>query len=298
MLGGYSLTPLIDLLTTTPGGRRRRRGLKKRCSCSTSSDVKGESRRRQRIRAPCCRTGPTPRVVHQPPELPQSLKVLVFQVPETNADLSPRPTPGAAEHSALCAGHARTPRGREPGEDKRGQWPPGGAAQRRPTRRAPPSPTWGTWSADSSRKSATNSVLNGSPGRTSFVPNKRFGGVCLGGKIADLLQHHEPARCPSKLDVSQMGMGDRSSYFCARTRARRSEQPGHRGFRSERVLLFDEVRAIGPLRSSSAWPHGPGARGAGPAAAYTLFPPRPKTTAGLHAQKMVGRACGVPQAGH
>ena len=38
----------------------------------------------------------------------------------------------------------------------------------------------------SSRKSATNSVLWWTGEDIPFVPNKRFGGVCLGGKIAPI----------------------------------------------------------------------------------------------------------------
>jgi aconitate hydratase 2/2-methylisocitrate dehydratase len=38
----------------------------------------------------------------------------------------------------------------------------------------------------SSRKSATNSVLWWTGDDIPFVPNKRFGGVCLGGKIAPI----------------------------------------------------------------------------------------------------------------
>jgi len=38
----------------------------------------------------------------------------------------------------------------------------------------------------SSRKSATNSVLWWTGADIPYVPNKRFGGVCLGGKIAPI----------------------------------------------------------------------------------------------------------------
>jgi aconitate hydratase 2/2-methylisocitrate dehydratase len=38
----------------------------------------------------------------------------------------------------------------------------------------------------SSRKSATNSVLWFTGDDIPFVPNKRFGGVCLGSKIAPI----------------------------------------------------------------------------------------------------------------
>ena len=42
------------------------------------------------------------------------------------------------------------------------------------------------------------------------VPNKRFGGVCLGGKIAPIFYNtmEDSGALPIELDVSQMEMGD------------------------------------------------------------------------------------------
>ncbi len=43
-----------------------------------------------------------------------------------------------------------------------------------------------------------------------FVPNKRFGGVCLGGKIAPIFYNtmEDAGALPIELDVSSMEMGD------------------------------------------------------------------------------------------
>jgi aconitate hydratase 2/2-methylisocitrate dehydratase len=62
----------------------------------------------------------------------------------------------------------------------------------------------------SSRKSATNSVLWFTGEDIPFVPNKRFGGVCLGNKIAPIFYNtmEDAGALPIELDVSAMNMGD------------------------------------------------------------------------------------------
>ena len=62
----------------------------------------------------------------------------------------------------------------------------------------------------SSRKSATNSVLWWTGQDIPFVPNKRYGGVCLGSKIAPIFFNtmEDAGALPIELDVNQMNMGD------------------------------------------------------------------------------------------
>ena len=62
----------------------------------------------------------------------------------------------------------------------------------------------------SSRKSATNSVIWATGQDIPFVPNKRFGGVTLGGKIAPIFfnTQEDSGSLPIEVDVSQMDMGD------------------------------------------------------------------------------------------
>ena len=62
----------------------------------------------------------------------------------------------------------------------------------------------------SSRKSATNSVLWWTGDDIPFIPNKRAGGVCLGGKIAPIFYNtmEDAGALPIELDVGQMNHGD------------------------------------------------------------------------------------------
>ncbi|MDK9737948.1 bifunctional aconitate hydratase 2/2-methylisocitrate dehydratase [Vibrio sp. D404a] len=149
----------------------------------------------------------------------------------------------------------------------------------------------------SSRKSATNSVLWFMGEDIPFVPNKRTGGVCLGGKIAPIFYNtmEDSGALPIELDVQNMNMGDVIDIFPYEGVVRKSGEEIS-SFELSKVLL-DEVRAGGriPLiigrgltsraRASLgleetdlfAKPVDPSASDKG----YTL------------AQKMVGKACGV-----
>ncbi|EKO3798289.1 bifunctional aconitate hydratase 2/2-methylisocitrate dehydratase [Vibrio harveyi] len=149
----------------------------------------------------------------------------------------------------------------------------------------------------SSRKSATNSVLWFMGEDIPFVPNKRTGGICLGGKIAPIFYNtmEDSGALPIELDVQNMNMGDVIDIFPYEGVVRKNGEEIS-SFELSKVLL-DEVRAGGriPLiigrgltsraRASLgleetdlfAKPIDPSASDKG----YTL------------AQKMVGKACGV-----
>ena len=62
----------------------------------------------------------------------------------------------------------------------------------------------------SSRKSAINSVLWHMGHDIPFVPNKRQGGVILGGKIAPIFFNtaEDAGALPIEVDVSQLNTGD------------------------------------------------------------------------------------------
>ena len=149
----------------------------------------------------------------------------------------------------------------------------------------------------SSRKSATNSVLWFMGEDIPFVPNKRTGGICLGGKIAPIFYNtmEDSGALPIELNVQDMNMGDVIDIYPYEGVVRKNGAEIS-NFELSKVLL-DEVRAGGriPLiigrgltsraRTSLgleetdlfAKPVDPSASDKG----YTL------------AQKMVGKACGV-----
>lgn len=152
----------------------------------------------------------------------------------------------------------------------------------------------------SSRKSATNSVLWYIGNDIPHIPNKRDGGVCIGGKIAPIFFNtmEDSGALPIECDVSQLAMGDVISIFPYQgTIKRYMTLDVLAQFELKTEVLLDEVRAGGriPLiigrgltdkaRKSLGLPHS------------TVFA-RPKDVADSGkgftlAQKMVGKACGV-----
>lgn len=152
----------------------------------------------------------------------------------------------------------------------------------------------------SSRKSATNSVLWYMGDDIPHVPNKRGGGVVLGGKIAPIFFNtmEDAGALPIEVDVSDLNMGDVIDIFPYLGEVRNHETGAVIAtFELKTDVLLDEVRAGGriPLiigrglttkaRESLKLPQSEVFRIAKPVAAsnkgFSL------------AQKMVGRACGV-----
>ncbi|MRR51585.1 MAG: bifunctional aconitate hydratase 2/2-methylisocitrate dehydratase, partial [Rhodocyclaceae bacterium] len=156
----------------------------------------------------------------------------------------------------------------------------------------------------SSRKSATNSVLWWTGEDIPFVPNKRFGGVCLGGKIAPIFfnTQEDAGALPVEIDVAKMDMGDEIELQIDHaTAAIKALKNGAVIAESQlkTAVLLDEVRAGGRINLIIGRGLTAKAREALGLPASTLFrlPVAPKDTGkGFSlAQKMVGRACGLPE---
>ena len=152
----------------------------------------------------------------------------------------------------------------------------------------------------SSRKSATNSVLWFMGDDIPHVPNKRGGGLCLGGKIAPIFFNtmEDAGALPIEVDVSNLNMGDVIDVYPYKGEVRIHETGELLAtFELKTDVLIDEVRAGGriPLiigrglttkaREALGLPHSDVFRQAKDVA---------ESDRGFSlAQKMVGRACGV-----
>ncbi|MCG9712342.1 bifunctional aconitate hydratase 2/2-methylisocitrate dehydratase [Shewanella insulae] len=152
----------------------------------------------------------------------------------------------------------------------------------------------------SSRKSATNSVLWFMGDDIPFVPNKRAGGFCLGGKIAPIFFNtmEDAGALPIELDVSKMNMGDVIDIYPYEGVVKlHGTDEVISEFKLKTDVLLDEVRAGGRIPLIIG-------RGLTDRARETLGLPasdvfvRPQDVADSGkgytlAQKMVGKACGV-----
>jgi aconitate hydratase 2/2-methylisocitrate dehydratase len=150
----------------------------------------------------------------------------------------------------------------------------------------------------SSRKSATNSVLWWTGDDIPFVPNKRYGGYCLGGKIAPIFfnTQEDAGALPIECDVSQMQMGDVIDIY---PYAGKIEKNGAviATFEYKSDVLLDEVQAGGRInliigRGLTDWARE--VMGLAPSAIFRRpVVPQSSSKGFTLAQKMVGKACGV-----
>ena len=149
----------------------------------------------------------------------------------------------------------------------------------------------------SSRKSATNSVLWFMGEDIPFVPNKRTGGVCLGGKIAPIFYNtmEDSGALPIELNVQDMSMGDVIDIYPYEGVVRK-DGADISSFELGKVLL-DEVRAGGRIPLIIGRGLTGRARDALGLAETDLFAkpidPSASDKGYTLAQKMVGKACGV-----
>lgn len=152
----------------------------------------------------------------------------------------------------------------------------------------------------SSRKSATNSVLWWTGEDIPYIPNKRFGGVCLGSKIAPIFYNtmEDAGALPIELDVSQMEHGDVVELRPYDGKALKNGQVIAE-FAMKSDVLFDEVRAGGRIPLIVGRGLTAKAReflGLPASDLFRLPMDPPDTGKGFSlAQKMVGRACGLPE---
>ena len=306
MLGGYNVKPLIDLLSG-PTGAIAAEALKKTLLVfDFFHDVKDLADKGDANAKSVLQSWADGEWFTSRPEVPASQKLTVFKVTgETNTDdLSPAPDAWSRPDIPLHAlAMLKNPR---PGIEA------DVAGERGPIKQLEALAKKGNLIAyvgdvvgtGSSRKSATNSVLWFTGEDIPFVPNKRFGGFCLGSKIAPIFFNtmEDAGALPIELDVEQMDMGDEIELQIDTATTKVTATKDGAVIAESQLktpVILDEVRAGGripliigrglttrarealglPVSTLFRVPHNP----ADPGKGYTL------------AQKMVGRACGLPE---
>ncbi len=226
------------------------------------------------------------------PELPEAITVTVFKVPgETNTDdLSPAPhattRPDIPLHATVML-ETRLPGGLDTIAELK-------------QKGHPVAYVGDVVGTGSSRKSATNSVLWHIGNDIPFVPNKRTGGYCLGGKIAPIFFNtmEDSGALPIECDVTQMETGDVITLYPYKGEITNESGEVISTFTLKPDTILDEVRAGGRIPLLIGRTLTDKARttlGLGPSPVFT----RPQMPADhgkgfTLAQKMVGRACGLP----
>jgi aconitate hydratase 2/2-methylisocitrate dehydratase len=235
------------------------------------------------------------------PEVPESIKVAVFKVTgETNTDdLSPAPDAWSRPDIPLhaLAMYKMTRDGLEP--EEHGVTGPMKQIESIRSKGLPVAFVGDVVGTGSSRKSATNSVLWFFGEEIPGVPNKKAGGICIGGKVAPIFYNtmEDAGALVFEAPVDELGMGDVIEIrpYDGKILSESGEVLSEFGLKSD--VLLDEVRAGGRINLIIG-------RGLTTRARETLGLPESKlfrkpeqpadTGKGYTlAQKMVGRACGT-----
>ncbi len=307
MVGGYNVKPLIELLDDAKLASVAAEGLKKTLLMfDFFHDVSEKAKAGNTYAKAVVQSWADGEWFTSRPEVPASIKLTVFKVTgETNTDdLSPAPDawsrPDIPLHALAMLKNTRP--GITPEEDgKRG---PIKAIQDLAARGNLVAYVGDVVGTGSSRKSATNSVLWWTGEDIPYVPNKKFGGFCLGGKIAPIFfnTQEDAGALAVEIDVSKMDMGDEielkvdhATGKITATKAGATIAESH----LKTLVLLDEVRAGGRINLIIGRSLTAKAREFLGLGASTLFrlPQNPASSSKGFSlgQKMVGRACGLPE---
>ncbi len=307
MLGGYNVKPLIDVLGDAEVGAVAAEGLKKTLLVfDYFHDVAELAKAGNANAKAVMQSWADAEWFTSRPEVPASQKLTVFKVTgETNTDdLSPAPDAWSRPDIPLHAlAMLKNPR---PGieADRAGERGPMQQLEALKAKGHVVAYVGDVVGTGSSRKSATNSVLWWTGEDIPYVPNKRFGGVCLGGKIAPIFfnTQEDAGALPIEIDVGQMAMGDeielRIDQATTKVTALKNSQVIAESQLKTPVIL-DEVRAGGRIPLIIGRGLTAKARetlGLPPSTLFRL--PQSPVDSGKGfslAQKMVGRACGLPE---
>ncbi|MFN4148487.1 MAG: bifunctional aconitate hydratase 2/2-methylisocitrate dehydratase [Rhodocyclaceae bacterium] len=288
MLGGYNVQPLIDLLDDPEVGALAADGLKKTLLVFDAfHDVADKAKAGNANAKAVMQSWADAEWFTARPEVPKKITVTVFKVPgETNTDdLSPAPDAWSRPDIPLHAlAMLKNPReGITP--DKPGERGPITQIEALKRKGHPVAYVGDVVGTGSSRKSATNSVIWWTGEDISYVP-------------IFFNTQEDAGAFPIECDVSQMQMGDVIDIYPYENKIEKNGQViSTFAYKSE--VLLDEVRAGGRINLIIGRGLTAKAReflGLPPSTLFRL-PKAPVDTGKGYtlAQKIVGRACGLPE---
>ncbi len=307
MLGGYNVAPLIELLDNAELGGLAADALKKTLLVFDAfHDVEEKAKAGNANAKAVLESWAAAEWFTSRPDVPEEIKITVFKVTgETNTDdLSPAQDawsrPDIPLHANAMLKNARD--GINP--EKAGEVGPLSQIKELIAKGNQVAYVGDVVGTGSSRKSATNSVLWFFGDEIPHIPNKKDGGVCLGGKIAPIFFNtmEDAGALPVEIDVTNMNMGDEvvlkiNHETAVVTAFKDGEQIAESPLKTP--VLLDEVRAGGRINLIIGRSLTGKAREALGLEPSTLFrtPEQPADTGKgfTLAQKMVGRACGLPE---
>ncbi|MFB6348859.1 bifunctional aconitate hydratase 2/2-methylisocitrate dehydratase [Moraxella sp. ZJ142] len=306
MLGGYNVAPLIELLDDAELGGLAAEALKKTLLVFDAfHDVEEKAKAGNANAKAVLESWAQAEWFTSRDDVPEEITITVFKVTgETNTDdLSPAQDawsrPDIPLHANAMLKNTRD--GINP--EKPGEVGPLNQIKELIAKGNPVAYVGDVVGTGSSRKSATNSVLWFFGDEIPHIPNKKDGGVCLGGKIAPIFFNtmEDAGALPVEIDVTDMNMGDEvtlkiNHQTAVVTAFKNGQQIAESPLKTP--VLLDEVRAGGRINLIIGRSLTAKAREALGLEPSTLFrkPEQPADTGKgfTLAQKMVGRACGLP----
>ena len=291
MLGGYNIQPLIDLLDDKLLSTIAAKYLSRTLLMFDAYHDVVEKANTNQLAKKILESWANADWFTSQPKLADSVTVTVFKVPgETNTDdLSPASEAWSRPDIPLHAKAMlinRLPNALDTLDELRQQGHP----------LAYVGDVVGT---GSSRKSAINSVLWHMGREIPYVPNKKQGGVILGGKIAPIFFNtaEDAGALPIECDVSQFNTGDVITIYPYEGKITDAQGNILSEFNLKPTTLPDEVRAGGriPLIIGRGLTRKARETLGLPPTDLFINPEQPQETGKgfTLAQKIVGRACGV-----
>ncbi len=292
LLGGYNIQPLIDLLDDDKLAPIAAKGLSHTLLMFEAyHDVVEKAMSQNKWAKKVLNSWAEAEWFTAKPALPEAITVTVFKVPgETNTDdLSPASEawsrPDIPLHAKAMLSH-RMEGALETLE----------ALKQKGYPLAYVGDIVGT---GSSRKSAINSLIWHIGRDIPYVPNKRQGGVILGGQIAPIFFNtaEDSGALPIECDVTQFNNGDIITIYPYEGRIVNEKGEEVSRFKLRPTTLPDEIRAGGRIPliiGRSLTDKARETLGLGPSSQFIRPQPPKDTGNGFSlAQKMVGKACGV-----
>ncbi|MEW8460511.1 MAG: bifunctional aconitate hydratase 2/2-methylisocitrate dehydratase, partial [Candidatus Thiodiazotropha endolucinida] len=302
MLGGYNIQPLIDLMDDSELGGLAAEQLKfTLLMFDAFHDVKEKADGGNANAKAVMDSWADAEWFKRKPDVPAEIKLTVFKVTgETNTDdLSPAQDawsrPDIPLHALAMLKNERE--GINP--DEPGTIGPISNLESLKSKGLPLAYVGDVVGTGSSRKSATNSVLWHMGDDIPFVPNKRQGGVVLGGKIAPIFFNtvEDSGALPIECPVEQLAMGDVIVVKPYEGRIETESGEVLSEFSLKTEVLLDEAKAGGRIPLIIGRSLTERAREALAMGATDVFrrpvDPEDSGKGFTLAQKMVGQACGV-----
>ncbi|MCG7900480.1 MAG: bifunctional aconitate hydratase 2/2-methylisocitrate dehydratase [Candidatus Thiodiazotropha weberae] len=302
MLGGYNIQPLIELMDDTELGELAAEQLKfTLLMFDAFHDVKEKADAGNANAKAVMNSWAEAEWFKRKPDVPEEIKLTVFKVTgETNTDdLSPAQDawsrPDIPLHALAMLKNERE--GIRP--DEQGKIGPIVELNALKEKGLPLAYVGDVVGTGSSRKSATNSVLWHMGDDIPFVPNKRQGGVVLGGKIAPIFFNtvEDSGALPIECPVEKLAMGDVIVVKPYEGKIETDSGELLSEFSLKTEVLLDEAKAGGRIPLIIGRSLTERAREALGLGATEMFrrpvDPEDSGKGFTLAQKMVGQACGV-----